>query len=187
MKSYIAHENQKLAFKEAYEAFGVGSIAPDYLAGAHCRVFLYKGKIVAGYLLNDKAPFRYNEFIGKELLQEGRFIESCCFFMKLTSEARRAQVYHHMLRDLLDSGYENLVVGTAVAKLAPIMRSVFPQELYAGPNNVLGTHQWIFAVTRAQLIPRYMTFVMRRVITRNPVSQRIRERLAQANGSRKVG
>jgi hypothetical protein len=134
----------KRAFALNY--FSVGGevqIPEEYLNRASARGFFKGEEMVAGYLFNDSAPFRYETIIPDEsrvkLQKLGYLVESTsceltCMWMrkgKLTKFERNA-VYIRSTVDTFQTERRYVIAGSVIEALARMQKRTLPRTIYHG-------------------------------------------------------
>ena len=155
----------KRAFALAYfSVSGEVQIPEEYLNRASARGFFKDGEMVAGYLFNDSAPFRYETIIPDEsrvkLQKLGYLVESTsceltCMWMrkgKLTKFERNA-VYIRSTVDTFRTERRYVIAGSVVEALARMQKRTLPRTIYHGLSAKGGTIE-IYCATRFIMIIR---------------------------------
>lgn len=140
----LTNDTDKQAFALAY--FSVGGevqISEEYLYRASARGFFKGDEMVAGYLFNESAPFRYETVIPAEsrielqklgYLLESTSCELACMWMrkgKLTMFERNA-VYIRSTVDTFRTKRRYVIAGSVVEALARMQKRTLPRTLYHG-------------------------------------------------------
>jgi hypothetical protein len=161
----LTDDTEIRAFALTY--FSVGGevqLPEEYLHRAAARGFFKDGEMVAGYLFNDSAPFRYETLIPDEsrikLQKLGYLVEptSCelaCMWMrkgKLTKFERNA-VYVRSMVDTFRTRRHYVIAGSVVEALARIQKRTLPRTLYHGPLAKGGMIE-IYCATRYMMVIR---------------------------------
>jgi hypothetical protein len=145
-------------------------IPEEYLYRASARGFFKDGEMVAGYLFNESAPFRYETLIPDEprvkLQKLGYFVEStscelACMWMrkgKLTSFERNA-VYIRSTVDTFQTEKRYVIAGSVVEGLARLQKRTLPRTLYHGLLAKGGTIE-IYCATRYMMIIRIVVIAL---------------------------
>jgi len=130
----------------ALNYFSVGGevqIPEEYLNRVSARGFFKGEEMVAGYLFNDSAPFRYETIIPDEsrvkLQKLGYLVESTsceltCMWMrkgKLTKFERNA-VYIRSTVDTFQTERRYVIAGSVVEALARMQKRTLPRTIYHG-------------------------------------------------------
>jgi hypothetical protein len=122
---------------------GEVQIPEEYLHRASARGFFKGGEMVAGYLFNKSAPFRYETIIPAEsrielqklgYLLESTSCELACMWMrrgKLTKFERNA-VYIRSTVDTFRTKRRYVIAGSVVEALARLQKRTLPRTLYHG-------------------------------------------------------
>jgi len=131
------------AFAKTFEAMGGTAVPIDYLLQARPRGFFRGPELVAGYVLNTRAPFRYaswipegprGEITRRGLLVEPTSAELTCIWMakgRLT-KLERDNVYVRSGIDALRSGRRFVFGGSRVDALARSQKRVLSNTVYSG-------------------------------------------------------
>ena len=131
------------AFAKKFEAMGGNAIPIGYLLQARARGFFRGRELVAGYVLNTRAPFRYASWIPEgprgEIARRGFLVEPTsaeltCIWMakgKLT-KLERDNVYVRSGIDALRSGKAFVFGGSRVDALARSQKRVLSNTVYSG-------------------------------------------------------
>lgn len=161
----LTSDMDKQAF--ALNFFSVGGevqISEEYLHRASARGFFKGDEMVAGYLFNESAPFRYETIIPAasriELQKSGYLLEStscelACMWMrkgKLTKFERNA-VYIRSTVDTFRTERRYVIAGSVVEALARMQKRTLPRTIYHGPLAKGGTVE-IYCATRYMMILR---------------------------------
>ena len=161
----LTDDTEIRAFALAY--FSVGGevqIPEEYLYRASARGFFKNGEMVAGYLFNDLAPFRYETIIPDEsrvkLQKLGYLVESTsceltCMWMrkgKLTMFERNA-VYIRSTVDTFRTQRRYVIAGSVIEALARMQKRTLPRTIYHGLLAKGGTIE-IYCTTRFIMIIR---------------------------------
>ena len=131
------------AFAKTFEAMGGTAVPIDYLLQAQPRGFFRGRELVAGYVLNTRAPFRYASWIpeaprggiaGRGLLVEPTSAELTCIWMAKggLTKLERDNVYVRSGIDALRSGKRFIFGGSRVDALARSQKRVLSNTVYAG-------------------------------------------------------
>ena len=162
----LTDDTEIQAFALTY--FSVGGevqLPEEYLHRASARGFFKDGEMVAGYLFNESAPFRYETLIPDEyrvkLQKLGYLVEptSCelaCMWMrkdKLTKFERNA-VYIRSTVDTFQTERRYVIAGSVVEALARIQKRTLPRTLYHGLLAKKGGMIEIYCATRYMMIIR---------------------------------
>ncbi|THU38191.1 hypothetical protein FAM09_16045 [Niastella caeni] len=140
----LIDEKDKQAFALGFTSVGGNFQIPDeYLHRASARGFFKNNEMVAGYLINDSAPFRYEMILPEEaridLQKRGYLVEatSCeltCMWMRkgtLTSFERNA-VYVRSTVDTFRTQKRYVIAGSVVEALARMQKQTLPRTIYHG-------------------------------------------------------
>jgi hypothetical protein len=131
------------AFAKTFEAMGGTAVPIDYLRQSRPRGFFRGSELVAGYVLNTKAPFRYASWIPEgprgEIAPRGFLVEPTsaeltCIWMakgKLT-KLERDNVYVRSGIDAFRSGKRFVFGGSRVDALARSQKRVLSNTIYSG-------------------------------------------------------
>ena len=131
------------AFAKTFAAMGGTAVPIDYLRQARPRGFCRGGDLVAGYVLNTRAPFRYASWIPegprgdiahRGFLVEPKSAELTCIWMakgKLT-KLERDDVYVRSGIDAFRSGKSFIFGGSRVDALARTQKRVLSNTVYSG-------------------------------------------------------
>ncbi len=131
------------AFARTFEGMGGTAVPIDYLLQAQPRGFFRGRELVAGYVLNTRAPFRYaswipegprGEIARRSLLVEPTSAELTCIWMakgKLT-KLERDNVYVRSGIDAFRSGKAFIFGGSRVDALARSQKRVLSNTVYSG-------------------------------------------------------
>jgi len=131
------------AFAKTFEAMGGNAVPINYLLQARPRGFFRGRELVAGYVLNARAPFRYaswmpegprGEIARRGFLVEPTSAELTCIWMakgKLT-KLERDNVYVRSGIDAFRSGKPFIFGGSRVDALARTQKRVLSNTVYSG-------------------------------------------------------
>jgi len=131
------------AFGQTFDAMGGTAVPIDYLLQARPRGFFRGRELVAGYVLNTRAPFRYASWIPEgprgEIARRGFLVEPTsaeltCIWMakgKLT-KLERDHVYVRSGIDAFRSGKPFIFGGSRVDALARTQKRVLSNTVYSG-------------------------------------------------------
>jgi hypothetical protein len=161
----LTNAKDKQAFALEFTSVGGNvQIPEEYLHRAAARGFFKGDELVAGYLFNDSAPFRYEMIIPAEsrielqkfgYLVEATSCELTCMWMrkgKLTRLQRNA-VYLHSAADTFRTEKKYVIAGSVVEALARIQKQTLPRTIYHGLSAKGGTVE-IYYATRYVMIIR---------------------------------
>jgi hypothetical protein len=102
------------------------------------------GKLVGGYVLNSRRPFRYVDKMPERpfvlsRLPEDALAELTCLWLEPTATPlRRAALYADMSLRFIGSGKRYLLSGTVQPRLRPILAQFFPYLLFQGSTEIDG-------------------------------------------------
>jgi hypothetical protein len=185
----LSIDSELESFARTFESHGGNGVAPDYLRQARVRGFFRGDELVAGYVLNSRAPYRYSSWIpaqiGAELQQRGYLIEATCaeltcmWMGKGLRKLERNRIYVQLVADAFRSGKRFILAGSTVEKLARIQKCTLPKTVYRGESTFGGSCEMycacryrMVAYFVAAAIGTYARDVAR--ITRNDLMRRAR-------------
>lgn len=147
----LESDDQLSCFAESFSSVCPNPVELDYFTGAdRVRAFFHDGQMVGGYVVNTRAPLRYQQMIPPPqrsepalvaVLAEGNACEIACLWLKrvrLTAQQRN-NVYLLAATDALATGRNWIVGGSISPKLAQTQKRVLPRVLYTGPWNYDGS------------------------------------------------
>ena len=161
----LTDDADKRAFAMTYASVsGNVQIPEEYLRRATARGFFKNDELVAGYLFNESAPFRYETIISDqvriELQKLGYLLEStsceltCMWMLKgKLSRFERNAVYLRSTADTFRTKRRYVIAGSVVEALARMQKRTLPRTIYHGPSAKGGTVE-IYCATRYIMILR---------------------------------
>jgi hypothetical protein len=141
----LTNDTDKQAFARAYISLGGGVQIPgEYLERASARGFFKGDELVAGYLFNTSAPFRYETVIPAEsrielrklgYLLESTSCELTCMWMRKgrLTKFDRSAVYIRSTVDTFRTEKRYVIAGSVVEALARMQKRTLPRTIYHGP------------------------------------------------------
>ena len=150
-------------FAEIFESLSGSGVARDYLRRGKVRGFFRGEQLLAGYVLNAFAPFRYYSWVPEKVSEELRqagLVEpygvelTCMWITKGLRQLERNRIYVQMVADAFSSGKRMIFAGSRVEKLARIQKTTLPKTVYKGAATFEGTCE-IYCANRYVMIANF--------------------------------
>ena len=145
----LSSDSELESFARMFGSHGGNAVAPGYLRQAKARGFFRGDELLAGYVLNSRAPFRYSSWvpaqIGAELQRRGYLVEATCaeltcmWMSKGLRKLERNRIYVQLVVDAFRSGKRFIFAGSTIEKLARIQKCTLPQTVYRGESTFGGS------------------------------------------------
>lgn len=137
---------------------GGNPIPLKYLQQSVVRGFFLDQRLVGGYALNNRPPFRYAEWIPiieRKLIEaRGYFchkgsVEVSCFWMapREMTKLQRNSVYLRLVFDAFLSGEKYIIGGSVIPSVAKTQKQVLCQPLFHGVTT-FGSNAEVYSSTR---------------------------------------
>lgn len=141
----VSHNESLLKnFQTLYQQKSNVSLSLEYLKQGHPMLFVRKGKIIGGYVLNTQAPYRYLSIFDEQqkeillkshLLKEEELIEITCIWMnqRITSFA---WVYYYLFMFLhtlylaISLNKKRIIGGSVLPKIQLVQRQILTKPIY---------------------------------------------------------
>jgi len=138
----LTSSSEHEAFARMFESLSGNTVALDYLRQAQVRGFFRGDELLAGYVVNARAPFRYSSWVPTqaraELHQRGCLVEpssaeiTCMWVSQILGKFDRNRIYVRSVVDLFCSGRRFIFAGSRVEKVARIQKTTLPKTVYRG-------------------------------------------------------
>jgi hypothetical protein len=132
-------------YRRAFASRGGDSVSMEYLENAKVRAVFQGSKMVGGYVLNSKQPFRYTDGVplGEKrdalVSRCANAVEITCIWMDPDMRALgRDWVYGRMISDALFVQKRWVIGGSCIPRVAKIQKQVIPHTIYHGPLELPG-------------------------------------------------
>jgi len=153
--SHIIEDDEALAcFARRYSAQASASVAQAYLRRARVRAFFNSsGEMVAGYVLNCRAPFRYLSALpGTDAALPGTsrvrdFCEVTCIWIdRSVGQLDRVALYVVCFADFVRSGKRYAIGGSTHPGVVAVQRQALPHLIYEGDALIDGERvpAWVY-------------------------------------------
>jgi hypothetical protein len=148
-------------FSNSFRAVGGNEVSVAYLSQSKPRGFFRGDELVAGFVLNSRAPFRYaswipaserERFTSKGFFVAGTSAELTCIWMakKKLSKIERNNVYVYSTIDAWKARKRLIFGGSTIPTVAKIQKRALPTPLYTGMASFGGNCE-IYYATRLQM------------------------------------
>jgi hypothetical protein len=161
----LTSRSEHASFAEMFESLGGSSVAHDYLRQAKVRGFFRGDELLAGYVLNTRAPFRYSSWVPEKAraeLQKRGLVEpqcaelTCMWMTKGLRQLERNRVYLQTVADAFSCRRRLIFAGSRVEKVARIQKTSLPKTVYKGAATFGGTCE-IYCANRYVMIACFVT------------------------------
>ncbi|MEM7271192.1 MAG: hypothetical protein AAF401_18290 [Pseudomonadota bacterium] len=152
-------------------------LALEFLEQVRVIGFEQNGELIGGYIVNDRAPYRYSAKIPEShrdtphtrtYLSDGAAVELACMWLDhgAMTPLRRTRIYLSAMADAMRSKPKWILAGSVTIGVAHIHKMGFKHMIYAGPTTFAGEpYGEIYAATRFDLV-RYFPGVFVRDLAR---------------------
>jgi hypothetical protein len=161
----LTSRSEHESFSEMFRLLGGSSVALDYLHGARVRGFFRGDELLAGYVLNARAPFRYSSWVpenARAALHKGGLVEprcaelTCMWMTKGLRQLERNRIYVQTMADAFSCGKRLIFAGSRVEKVARIQKTTLPKTVYRGAAIFGGTCE-IYCANRYVMIAHFVS------------------------------
>lgn len=161
----LTSRSEHASFAKIFESLGGSGVALDYLRQAKVRGFFRGDELLAGYVLNTHAPFRYFAWVPEKAraeLHNGGLVEplsaelTCMWMTKRLRQLERNRVYVQIVVDAFSCGKRLIFAGSRVEGLARIQKACLPRTVYKGPATFDGTCE-IYCANRYAMVAHLVT------------------------------
>jgi len=191
---------ERASFARMFELHGGSAVSLDYLERAQVRGFFRGAELLAGYVLNARAPFRYCAWLPPqaraELERRGCLVEpgcaeiTCMWMSRTLRQLERNRIYVYSVVDAFASGKRLIFAGSTIDKVARKQKSSLPHTVYHGAASFAGTCE-IYCADRygmvahfaAAAIAKYVRDLARQMCGAPLVRARAWLRLRSASGT----
>jgi hypothetical protein len=144
---YLISKNELISFQTEFVNRATNPLDLNYLSQSKVRGFLVRGELVGGYVLNSKGPFRYFNWVPKNVNNINKIshffvdaVEITCIWInhEKISKFNRNIIYLMAIIDGLLSKKRYIIGGSINAKVASIQKEVLKQTIYKGEVELPG-------------------------------------------------
>ena len=166
----ISHSERE-SFARMFQLLGGSAVPLDYLGHAKARGFFRGDELVAGYVLNARAPYRYSSWVPTqtraELQQRGYLVEATCaeltcmWMSQEISKLERNRIYIQSVIDAFGMGKRFIFAGSRVEKVARIQKRSLSKSVYKGEATFEGMCE-MYCATRYAMVAHFVVAVIAR-------------------------
>lgn len=174
---WLADVEALYEFQREFSGRSGNTVAMEYLQRGRVRGFYNsEGRLVSGYVVNARAPFRYRDWVPAERQGELSFLDenephfcewTCIYFDESISKVQRAFIYLRGIVDLLLTGKRYLLGGAVHRPIMMQQTAVLDRPLYSGPTTLVGkSTAYLYYGTRISTIRQFVPTVANYVVGR---------------------